>query len=291
MDMVPDAYFNFGTSAVARSEEDYFPDDKSYNLEGGNGATHVMAAIYNSIYFSQMVYTDFDMFETNNPTAVIHAVARALSGGPVYVTDHPGTQNFDILNALVYHDGRLVHTDHPLLPTEDCLLQVQGKKLFKAFSSVGGAGLLDVYNGADTDKVAGTISPADVNDIAGEKFVVYEHFSGEHMVMKKYQQSALELPRLGYKLYYVVPVKNGFAPIGLTGKYAAPAAVLGQQHTAAGTIVTIYEGGLFKAYSEKKPKTILVNGRVLKHYDYNDNILSLDVPSTGNTHPQLTFKW
>jgi len=291
MDMVPDAYFNFGKSAVARSEEDYFPDGKSYDLEHGNAAAHVMQAIYNSIYFSQMVYPDFDMFETDNPDAVIHAVARALSSGPVYITDQPGHQNFDILNALVYHDGRLVHTDHPLLPTADCLLQVQDKKLFKAFSMTGNAGLLDVFNAADTDKVLGNISPADISGITGGQFIVYEHFSGDHMVMQKHQQSKVELSRLGYKLYYVVPVKNGFAPIGLTEKYAAPATVIGQQKTAEGPEVTLYEGGLFKAYSEKRPITILLNGHVLKHYDYKDGILTIAVPSVGNTHPHLAFKW
>jgi raffinose synthase len=291
MDMVPDAYFNFGNTAVARSEEDYFPDAKGYNLESGNASAHVMQAIYNSIYFSQMVYPDFDMFETNNPNAVIHAVARALSSGPVYITDHPGTQNFDILNALVYHDGRLVHTDHPLLPTADCLLQVQDKKLFKAFSMSGKAGLIDAFNGADTDKVSGTISPADVDGIGGEKFVVYEHFSGEHMVMNKYQQNPVELPRLGYKLYYVIPVKNGFAPIGLTEKYAAPASVLSEQTSAAGTTVTIYEGGLFKAYSAKKPKTILLNGHPVKNYEYANNIITMNVPQTGDIYPRLLFKW
>lgn len=291
MDMVPDAYFNFGSSAVARSEEDYFPDGKGYNLENGNGAAHVMQAIYNSIYFSQMVYPDFDMFETNNPNAVIHAVARALNCGPVYITDHPGTQNFDILNALTYHDGRLAHSDHPLLPTADCLLQVQDKKLFKAFTLTHGAGLLDVFNGADTDRVAGTISPADIDGIAGDRFVVYEHFSGEYMVMKKHQQSSIELPRLGYKLYYIVPVKNGFAPLGLTEKYAAPVTIINQRNTDKGIELTLYEGGRFKAYSEKKPIAILLNGHSFKNFTYNDKILSMDVPSDGKTHPHMLFKW
>jgi hypothetical protein len=291
MDMVPDAYFNFGSSAVARSEEDYFPDGKGYDLEHGNAAAHVMQAIYNSIYFAQMVYPDFDMFETDNPNAVIHAVARALNCGPVYITDHPGSQNFDILNALVYHDGRLVHSDHPLLPTADCLLQVQGKKLFKAFTLTHNAGLLDVFNGADTDKVSGTISPADIEGLLGDRFVVYEHFSGEHMVMKKQQQHDVELSRLGYKLYYIVPVKNGFASLGLIAKYAAPATVINQRNTDKGIEVTLYEGGQFKAYSDKKPAAILLNGRVFKNFSYQDNILSMDVPSVGNMHPHILFSW
>ena len=31
---------------------------------------------------------------------------------------------------------------------------------------------------------------------------------------------------MGYRLYYVVPLKNGFASLGLTDKYSAPATIL-----------------------------------------------------------------
>jgi raffinose synthase len=293
MDMVPDAYFNFGSSAVSRSGEDYFPyqKDEGYNLEQGNAAAHVVQAIYNSIYFSQMIYPDFDMFETSNPNAVLHAVARAVNCGPVYITDKPGQQNFSILNSLTYHDGRTVHSDHPLLPSADCLLQVQDKKLFKAFSMAGNAGLLDVFNATDTDKVSGTVSPDDVNGIAGGKFVVYEHFSGECLVMQKHQKYKVSLPRLGYKLYYIVPLKNGFAPLGLTEKYAAPATILSSRSSLKSSSVTLYEGGLFKAYCEKEPASAWVNGKRFTQYDYQNGIMTINVPFDGDNHPQIKFVW
>jgi len=293
MDMVPDAYFNFGSSAVARSEEDYFPYQKGegYDLQHGNASAHVLQAIYNSIYFSQMVYPDFDMFESDNPNAEIHAIARALNCGPVYVTDKPGNQNFKILNALVYHDGRLAHSSSPLLPTEDCLLQVQGKKVFKAFSTAGNAGLLDVFNAADADSVSGNLRPNDVNGLKGNKFLVYEHFTGEYKVLQKYQPLNVSLSRLGYKLYYVVPVKNGFAPIGLTEKYNATAAIIRQKSIEKGVEITIYEGGLFKAYCVHKPITVLVNGKPVANYTYQHNMLSLSVPGDAATHPLVTIKY
>jgi raffinose synthase len=95
MDMTNDAFYNFGESAVARTVEDYFPErggGSGYNLEKGGPAAHVLMALYNSLYFSQMVYTDFDMFESNHTFATFHAAARAISGGPVYVTDIPEKQ-------------------------------------------------------------------------------------------------------------------------------------------------------------------------------------------------------
>jgi len=69
MDMTADAYLNFGSSAIARTSEDYFPHEpgETYNLQKGNAAAQVLQAIYNSIYFGQMVYPDFDLFQSHNP--------------------------------------------------------------------------------------------------------------------------------------------------------------------------------------------------------------------------------
>ncbi len=84
MAMSAEAFYHFGRTAVARTSEDYFEyhPEEGYNLQRGNAAAHVMQGVYNSLYFSQMVYTDLDMFQTHNPNAVFHALARALSGDP-----------------------------------------------------------------------------------------------------------------------------------------------------------------------------------------------------------------
>ena len=44
-----------------------------------------------------LVQPDWDMFHSQHPAAELHALARAVSGGPVYVSDYPGKHNFDIL--------------------------------------------------------------------------------------------------------------------------------------------------------------------------------------------------
>jgi len=123
MDMTADAYLNFGTSAVARSVEDYFPytPGETYSVQRGNAAAHVLQAISNNLYFSQWAYSDFDMFQSHNPNAYLHALARAYNNGPIYCTDLTGKQNFDVLRPLVYKDGRIVHSQTALRPIEDCL--------------------------------------------------------------------------------------------------------------------------------------------------------------------------
>ena len=58
MDMTNDAFYNFGKSAVARCVEDYFTEvdgGVGYAFERGGPAAHVLAGLYNSLYFSQMV--------------------------------------------------------------------------------------------------------------------------------------------------------------------------------------------------------------------------------------------
>ena len=293
MDMTAEDYLNFGTSPVARTVEDYFPYHKGedYNMQKGNAAAHVLQAVYNSLYFTQMVYPDFDMFDSNNPNAEIHAVARALTCGPVYVTDKPGQQNFEVLNALAYHDGRTVHSPNPLLPTADCLFQVQDKKIFKAFTIAGNTGLLDIYNAADADRVSGTFCAADVDKIRGNSFVVYEYFSKEARTATRNQLFHVALPRLGYKLYFIAPIKNGFAPLGLTKKYNAPATIISQTYTPKKATVTLYEGGEFKAYSLKKPVSVTVNGTTFIGYTFINNMLSMAVPLEGDVHPVIVFRW
>jgi hypothetical protein len=120
MDMTADAYLNFGSSAIARTSEDYFPYEagETYNLQRGNAAAHVLQAIYNSIYFGQMVYPDFDLFQSHNPNATFHAIARAINCGPIYITDNIGEQNFEVLRPLIYADGRIIKAQLPC-----CLLK------------------------------------------------------------------------------------------------------------------------------------------------------------------------
>ncbi len=291
MDMTAEAYLNFGSSAVARCVEDYFPysANENYNLQKGNAAAHVLQAIYNSIYFGQMVYPDFDLFQSHNPNAVFHAIARAINCGPVYITDNIGQQKFDVLRPLVYNDGRIIRSETPLLPAEDCLFQVQDKKIFKAFSMVGKAGLLGVWNVADTDMVRGIIKPSDVGNLKGEEFVMYEFFSRCLNTARRDDSFPVQLNRMGYQLFYVIPVHKGFAALGLTNKYNAPATVLNEEWKVGMVKIDLYEGGNFKAYCERAPSRITVNGKRKREYTFTNHLLTIAI--TEKLKPIIRIYW
>ncbi len=291
MDMTADAYLNFGTSPVARAVEDYFPYEKgeTYNLQKGNAAAHVLQAVYNALYFSQMVYPDFDMFQSHNPNAVLHAIARTINNGPIYLTDKPGEQNFDILNRIVFADGKSIRSETALLPTEDCLFQVQDAKLFKACSTVRNTGLLALLNVADTSEVSGSFKPSDVHGLRSEQFALYESFSSKLQLAKRDDAFKVSLPRTGYQLQYVVPVINGFAPFGLVNKYNAPATIVNDKWIGKKVEITLYEGGTFKAYSKVKPKKILIDSKE-QSFSYSDDIISIDVPESLQK-PIVAITW
>jgi raffinose synthase len=292
MDMTSDAYYNFGSTAVARSVEDYFPYEagENYNLQRGNAAAHVLQGVYNNLYFSQMVFPDLDMFQSHNPNGEFHAIARALNNGPIYITDNVGEQNFSTLNKLVLSDGRILRSETPLLPTKDCLFQMQDKRPFKAFSQSNGIGLLGVWNCADADEVAGSISPADVHDLNGEKFIVYEHFSGEYKICDKQTVMPVSLKRMKYALYYIAPIKNGMAPLGLLNKYNAPATIKKYQSTKTEIKITLLEGGKLGVIVPSKPKQIFVNKKIQKEFIFNDRLLTIHVQPENNKPVEVEVK-
>ncbi|HTO93952.1 MAG TPA: Sip1-related alpha-galactosidase [Bacteroidota bacterium] len=280
MDMTPDAWANFGATAVARTSEDYFPYEKgeTYNLQHGNAAAHVLQAVYNALYFSQMVYPDFDEFQSHNPNGVFHAIARALNDGPIYITDDIGKSDFGVLRPLVYGDGRILRADDPLLPCEDCLFQVQDGRPFKAFSRVGGTGLLALFNCADAESVAGAFSPRDVHGIRGGRFALYEHFSGNLTFAGPGDETRVTLGRLGYRLYSVIPLEGGKGIVGLTGKYNSPATVRDARIAEAAVTFTLCEGGAFAACAPKRPASVSVNGKSIP-FGYRDGLITATAPA------------
>ena len=293
MDMTPDAWGNFGTTAVARTSEDYFPYEKgeSYNLQRGNAAAHVLQAVYNSLYFSQMVFPDFDEFQSHNPNAVFHALARAINNGPIYITDNIGEGNFDVVRPLVYSDGKIIRSDDPLLPCEDCLFQVQDPAPFKAFSRAGGAGLLGIWNCADADSVGGSFRPSDVHGIRGDRFALVERLGGVMRYAGRDDVIPVSLGRLGCRLYYVIPLTDGMGAIGLIDKYNAPATLLRSSVKEGVISALLYEGGRFAAVGPRAPLSVTAGGLEVP-FTYDGGLIIAQIPQgreAGTTDVRIRF--
>jgi len=199
MCMTNEAFYNFGNSAVARAVEDYFPEYEGgvgYKMEQGGAAAHLIMALYNNLYFSKMVYTDFDMFESYNSNGTFHAFTRAANNGPIYLTDKPGKQDVEVLKPLTYSDGKLIRPLTALTLTEDCLFQGQAAEPIKAFSKNKYASIMCAWNMSDAENVSGSFKPNDIYGIQGDNFIAYEYFSKKAIELKRTQSVALNLKRM-----------------------------------------------------------------------------------------------
>jgi raffinose synthase len=107
--------YAYKDTCVARASEDFYPrDPASHTL-------HVANVVYNSLFLGEIVIPDWDMFQSNIAVSTLHAVARAVGGCSVYVSDRPGEHDFSLLRRVVMPDGSVLRALQPGKPTRDCL--------------------------------------------------------------------------------------------------------------------------------------------------------------------------
>lgn len=170
------------------------------------------------------------MFWTRNHDDTQNAVLRAVSGGPVYVSDGLGATDPAKLRPLIYDDGRLLRCDRPAVPTADCLTADPRRTAIplKIWNTAGGAGVVAAFHIHDGDEpVRGSVGADDVPDLAGSRVLVYEYFSQECRLLGPGERLAFTLAGEACKLYLLVPVSagSGIVPIGATGKHVPSHAI------------------------------------------------------------------
>jgi hypothetical protein len=216
----PENAFSWFRSAIARNCVDYIvPHKKSRNK------LHLYFNAYNALFMSQVVWPDWDMFQSHDPWALQQAVARAVSGGPIYLTDEAGKSVVEIVKPLAFSDGFLPLPDGPALPTKDILMrdpynEAVPLKVFTkvSLSDVGVYGVVAAFNITKDDMpVKGIITPFDAM-LPGEKHVVFEYFSEE----LREESFSFELNPMSVKLFILAPWSNWLTLIGLKNIYIMP---------------------------------------------------------------------
>ncbi|CAI9114718.1 OLC1v1015504C5 [Oldenlandia corymbosa var. corymbosa] len=267
-----DALYCSKQTAIVRASDDFYPRDPvSHTI-------HIAAVAYNSVFLGEIMQPDWDMFHSLHPAAEYHGSARAISGGPLYVSDAPGKHNFDILKKLVLPDGSILRARLPGRPTKDCLFSDparDGLSLLKIWNINKYTGVLGVYNcqGAawnSTEKkntfhqtnpeaITGYIRGCDVHLIhevaldpewSGD-CAVYSHRSGEIICLPHNAAMPISLKVLEHEIYTVTPIKTlapgfSFAPLGLINMYNAGGAIEGLKYDIkSGAQLSEGEGATF----------------------------------------------
>lgn len=167
---------NRGNICWRASDDHAFP-----GVEENLGAVswHILCNAINTVLLGEIFpVMDWDMFRAaDESVADIHAAARVLSGGPVYISDatpFSGENNRAraLLASLTTTNGRLLRCVNPGRPTIDSLFKdprLKPGKLFKIFNRtavLSVVGLFNLDSSEDGYDVQGSFAPVDVEDIA-----------------------------------------------------------------------------------------------------------------------------
>lgn len=237
MGMSSEDMWNRTVSAVSRCSSDFLPESAEWFRK------NTVKCAYNSAVQGQLYYCDWDMWWSDDGQAVKNSILKAMSGGPIYLSDELNRSIRETIMPLVLEDGRILRCDRPGMPTADCLTKnpTNSKEIFKIQNICDESGVLAVFNfDGDNREVTGVVSPNDVWGIQGDEFLLYEHFSREYTILKWNERIDVSLKNQDdYKLYIVVPLKNGFAPIGRIDKFISPKTI----RNVCGEKIMLYEAG------------------------------------------------
>ncbi|XP_022933539.1 probable galactinol--sucrose galactosyltransferase 6 isoform X1 [Cucurbita moschata] len=264
-----DALYCAKQTAVVRASDDFYPRDPvSHTI-------HIAAVAYNSVFLGEIMQPDWDMFHSLHPAAEYHASARAISGGPVYVSDAPGKHNFELLKKLVLPDGSVLRARLPGRPTRDCLFSDparDGVSLLKIWNLNKHTGVIGIYNcqGAawnsqerrntfhdtNSDAISGYVKGRDVHHISeaaadpgwNGDCAFYCYRSGDLVNLPYNSALPVSLKVLEFDIFTITPIKLlapgfSFAPIGLIDMFNAGGAIEGLKYEVKGGAEDV-DGGI-----------------------------------------------
>lgn len=251
-------------SALSRSSDDFVP-----SKENGFGE-HLIQNAYNALYQGQLYHCDWDMFWTRHEDAVKHGLLRAVSGGPVYISDKIGETDAGALKPLTYLDGRLLMMDRPAWPAEDCVFTDPTREgVLKLTNTApwGGkkAGGIAAFNLTPAHQ-AYSFSPGDVPELpeAG-RYLVFDYFRGEARLWGGGETIEAELGPGGFAWYQIFPFDGDGAFLGLSEKYVGFAAVEAMYASGRGMGCVTAEQGPVRLVCSGKPVKVLCNGVEATH--------------------------
>ena len=286
MDMLNNDFYHYSNTSVARTVEDFNPDNdgKLFSCEfNGNAAAHIIASVHNSVWLSNIVWPDYDMFQSNGRDAWYYAIAKVMSNGPIYITDEPGKHNAELLQSITFNNGKVINSDQPALPTEDCLFQLfESEKPFKIFSTYKNNGLLAAWNVSDKDSVTGDFSPLQIKGLNGNRFVVFEFFSKSVFETGLNTENSVMLNRMGCKLFSVIPLINDKAVIGDIRKVIPMAAVSNVNVSVKTIQLDVAEKCTLWVYSKSEPTKLRINALMIEKINYSNNILIVNVDKNNS---------
>lgn len=195
------------TSTVSRCSDDFVPESREWFTK------NILQCAYNGLLQGQFYVNDWDMWWTDDGQAQKNSLCRAISGGPIYVSDMQGRTNPERLRPLCLSDGRILRPDESATPTGDCLTDDPRKsgKPFKVRNTANRVGLLTAFNlDAENEAVSGSIGASDVGFPPDTRVLVYDWFSKTCCLPEVGERLPVTLKDADdYRFWWLIPYDGG----------------------------------------------------------------------------------
>jgi hypothetical protein len=171
------------------------------------------------------------------------AVSKAMSGGPVYLSDRYSQLVPTNIGPLCYEDGLLLRPLAPACPLgEDLFRSMDEQRLYRVMAPLANKTAAFVLYNLQGDTTSGkpelsgtitcedyTSAPAMIQPYPGkwpiptEGLIVYDHYDRKAEKLKK--EYSVTIRGFGDRLLQVSPILHGWSVIGRIDKYLSAAAV------------------------------------------------------------------
>lgn len=277
-------------STLMRSSDDFFPQRPASHGQ------HLYVNATVGLWFGEFMHPDWDMFQSRHERGAFHAAARAISGGPVYVSDKPGVHDFELLRKLVLSDGSVLRADGPGRLAPDSLFTdpTTQAALLKIFNRNGDCGVVGLFHAqaptASAARIDGDVGPGDVPSLAGGEYAAYGHRSARLWRCASGERSAVSLAPGEWELVSMAPIEHGFAALGLADKFNGTGAITKRAWVDGACQLALRDGGHFVAWAEHRPFQLQCNGLTLA-FDHDATSGRLDAELPVGSAVELVLRW
>jgi len=304
---------SFRRTPMVRAGDDFYPKDEASHH------VHIATVAYNSVFLSHLANCDWDMFQSVNPAAPLHAAARAVSGGAVYVSDPPGQHDFKLLRQLVLPDGSVLRAKTTGRPTIDCLFEDvsrDGKTALKVWNVNEVNGVVAAFNvqGSEWNRrlrrfmnmparhpISVEVSPSLVDlpsfqPGGGHEFAIHSFRSGAVRAPVRADEAVAEVSLTpgDFDIFVVAPIHTAptpgadsrgvrWAALGLVDMMNGGGAVREAHSDTGSAVVRAAGSGRMGLWAERRPSGVELNGLRLADadvtFDEQEGRLELDLPN------------
>lgn len=241
-------------SQVMRCSEDYKKEDT------WRAKHHLHNSFGNMLWMGQTVWGDHDMFHSSDRVAgALMARSKAISGGPVYLSDHPSNFVRELITPLHLADGRVLRPLAPAVPLPESVFidPYEDDEAYRVIAPLPhGCAALAAYNLTEPEKTVRGVWH--MNDLRHRSAMLSERASagvsgGQEAGVLLYDTRArtaralcIETPAVRFHLAplsdaFVIlsPIVHGWALIGNPDKYLPPSFVAEAEVSGDGVSMTL----------------------------------------------------